>query len=98
MNNKDQIKREKIIFLRCDCNCSMFVIDKTRWSDGETSYNISVQDSRYDHNHTTIWGRIRSAFKILFGKPVYYNDVYIDSPEKFEEFVKQINDLCADNI
>ena len=96
MDNKTQIKQEKSIFLKCDCSCSMFVIDKIIWSSGEVNYNILVQDSRYDHNNTTIWGRIKSALKILFGKPVYYNDVYIDDPEKFAEFVKQINDLCAD--
>ena len=98
MGNKIQTKREKSIYLKCDCNCSMFVIDKTIWSDGDISYNILVQDSRYDHNYTMVWGRIKSAFKILFGKPVYYSDVYIDNPEKFTDFVKQINDLCADTL
>ena len=74
----------------------MFVVDRTIWNDGEISYNITVQDSRYNHNNTTIWGRLKSAFKILFGKPVYYSDVYIDNPEKFAEFVGQLNDLCVD--
>jgi len=32
--------------------------------------------------------------KFLFGKPVYYSDVYIDKPERFIEFVKQLNVLC----
>jgi len=74
----------------------MFVVDKTVWEDGEINYNISVQDSRYDHNYSTLWGRIKSAMTILFGKPVYYNDVYINEPEKFREFVKQLNTLCVD--
>ena len=74
MNNK---KNETTVFLRCDCGCSMFVVDKTELDLGETYYNISVQDSRYDHNYSTIWGRIKSAMKILFGKPVYYSDVFI---------------------
>ena len=98
MYNEIKIKREKSIYLKCDCNCSMFVIDKTIWSDGDISYNILVQDSRYNHNHTTKLGRIKSAFKILFGKPVYYNDVYIENPEKFAKFVNQINDLCTDTL
>jgi len=91
--NKVSDRQETRIFLKCDCGCSMFVIEKTVWADGEINYNIAVQDSRYDHNNTTIWGRIKSAFKILFGKPVYYNDVYIDNPERFVEFVGQLNDL-----
>ena len=94
--NQTSNRQEKSVYLKCDCGCSMFVVDRTIWNDGEISYNITVQDSRYDHNHTTVLGRIKSAFKILFGKPVYYSDVYIDNPEKFAEFVGQLNDLCED--
>jgi hypothetical protein len=72
----------------------MLVVDKTVWEDGDIDYNISVQDSRYDHNYTTLWGRLKSACKILFGKPVYYSDVYIDRPDKFKEFVEKLNELC----
>jgi hypothetical protein len=32
--------------------------------------------------------------KILFGKPVYYSDVYIESTEKFKKFVEDLNKLC----
>ena len=74
----------------------MFVVEKTEWDDGDVDYNISVQDSRYDHNYTTLWGRIKSAAKLLFGKPVYYSDVYIDDHEKFKEFVGQLNSLCLE--
>jgi hypothetical protein len=60
----------------------MLVVDKTVCDDGEVDYDISVQDSRYDHNYTALWGRLKTAMKILFGKPVYYSDVYIESPER----------------
>jgi len=89
-------KKETFVFLRCDCGCSMFVVDKSEWEDGEVYYNISVQDSRYDHNYNTLLGRIKSAMKILFGKPIYYSDVLIEEPEKFKGFVKQLNELCMD--
>ena len=69
----------------------MLVVEKTIWDDGDVDYNISIQDSRYDHNYTTIWGRIKSAMKLLFGKPVYYSDIYIDKPEKFKDFVEKLN-------
>jgi len=46
--------------------------------------------------HTT-WGRIKSAMTILFGKPVYYSDVYINDPKKFREFVEKLNKLCLVN-
>jgi len=89
MNSKDTT-----IILKCDCSCSMLVVEKSEWEDGEINYNISIQDSRYDHNYTTLWGRLKSAMKLLFGKPVYYSDIYIDKPERFIEFVKQLNILC----
>jgi len=90
-------KKETFVFLRCDCGCSMFVVDKSEWEDGDVYYNISVQDSRYDHNYNTLLGRIKSAMKILFGKPIYYSDVLIEEPEKFKSFVKQLNELCEDS-
>ena len=89
-------KQETMVILKCDCGCSMLVVEKTVWEDGDMDYNISIQDSRYDHNYTTLWGRIKSAMKILFGKPVYYSDVYIDKPEKFKEFVENLNKLCQE--
>ena len=89
-------KKETSVMLKCDCGCSMFVVEKTEWDDNEVNFNISVQDSRYDHNYTTLWGRIKNAAKLLFGEPVYYSDVYIDDPEKFKEFVGQLNSLCLE--
>jgi len=94
MNNK---KKETTVYLRCDCGCSMLVVDKTEMDLSETYYNISIQDSRYDHNYTTIWGRIKSAMKLLFGKPVYYSDILIDEPEKFKKFVEDLNKLCPES-
>jgi hypothetical protein len=90
-------KRETSVLLKCDCGCSMFVVERTVWDDGEINYNITVQDSRYDHNYTTVWGRIKIALKILFGKPVYYSDVYIGEPEKFHKFVAQLDALCSED-
>jgi hypothetical protein len=58
-------KKETTIMLKCDCGCSILVVDKEEWEDGEVDYNISVQDSRYDHNYTTLWDRIKSAVKVL---------------------------------
>jgi hypothetical protein len=89
-------KKETTIMLKCDCGCSMLVVDREEWDDGEVNYNISVQDSRYDHNYTTLWGRIKSAAKVLFGKPVYYSDIYIEEPEKFQGFVEKLNELCLE--
>lgn len=44
------------IILPCECKCCMFVIEKTIWEDGSIDYDISIQDSRYDHGYNTLWG------------------------------------------
>lgn len=86
--------QDSMVFLKCDCGCSMFVVEKSVWDDGDIDYNITVQDSRYDHNNATLWGRIKGAAKILFGKPVYYSDVFISNdPDRFKSFVQEINAL-----
>ena len=88
--------QETSVMLKCACGCSMLVVEKTVWEDGEIDYNISIQDSRYDHNYTTIWGKFKSAMKVLFGEPVYYSDISIESPEKFKAFVEDLNKLCLE--
>ena len=89
-------KKESEVRLKCSCGCSAVVVEKTEWEDGDIDYNISIQDSRYDHNYTTVWGRMKTAAKILFGKPVYYSDVYINEPEKFKNFVNDMSRLCVE--
>lgn len=91
-------RKSKIIILPCDCKCCMFVIEKTQWEDGDISYNITVQDSRYDHNINTVWGRLKRAAKVLFGKPIYYNDVHLEGVERFEQFVQEMQDLAKTDL
>ena len=89
-------RKETMEILKCDCGCSMLVVEKTLWDDGDIDYNISIQDSRYDHNYTTVWGKFKSSMKVLFGKPVYYSDVYINKPLVFKNFVEKLSRLCED--
>ena len=86
-------EKSKMIVLPCDCKCCMLVIEKTVWEDNDVSYNISIQDSRYDHNYNTVWGRIKRAVKIPFGKPIYYNDLYLEGEEKFHKLVGDMKEL-----
>jgi len=91
------VKKEKMIVLPCDCKCCMFVIEKTIWEDGDISYNITVQDSRYEHNYNTFWGRVKRAVKALFGKPVYFNDVHLEGEEQFIKLVSDMTELTNYN-
>lgn len=87
-------KASEMIIVPCDCKCCMLVIEKTAWEDGDVDYNISIQDSRYDHNYNTLWGKIKRAVKILFGKPIYYNDVYMNGEEPFRKLVDNMERLA----
>ena len=91
-------QKSRRITLPCDCKCCMLVIEKTSWEDGDINYNITIQDSRYDHNYKTLWGRIKRAAKTLFGKPIYYNDVHLEGEETFQQLEEDINDLAKSNL
>lgn len=91
-------KKSKMITLPCDCKCCMFVVEKTKWEDGDVNYNITVQDSRYDHNYNTLLGRIKRAWRILFGKPIYYNDVHIENENVFRDLVRDMENLLEEEM
>lgn len=84
----------KLLVLPCECKCCMFVVEKTLWEDGDINYNITIQDSRYDHNYNTVWGRIKRAASALFGKPVCFSDVYLDGEDTFKKLVKDMSELA----
>ena len=92
------IKRnQKTVTLRCECigQCAMLVIDKDIYDDNEIGYHISMQDSSYNHNYNTIWGRLKRACKALLGKRIYYNDICVDNPQNFINFVGELNELIG---
>lgn len=57
-----------------------------------------MQDSRYDQNFNLLWGRLKRATKILFGKKIYYNDVHLEGTERFNQLVKEMTDLANDDL
>ena len=81
--------------LKCDCACSMAMIEKTRWSDGDLDFSISIQDSRYDHHSTTLWARLKNAFSLLRGKTVYYSDVVLNEDD-FKKWVWRLVELSEE--
>jgi len=90
-------RKEKNVILPCDCKCCMFVIEKTVWEDNAISYNVTVQDSRYGHNYNTFCGRLKRAIKALIGKPVYFNDVYLEGEERYKKLVSDMTELISFN-
>ena len=85
--------KRKMITMLCDCRCSMFVVEKVVWDDGEINYNLSIQDSRYDHNCNSIWGRIKRAIKALTGKPYCFNEVLLSGKDGFHNLINDMEVL-----
>jgi len=71
----------------------MFVVEKRRWANGDINYGITIQDARYDHRFNTAWGRLTRAAKILFGKPIYYSEVFLQGEEEYGKLVAEMTDL-----
>lgn len=85
------------IILRCVDGCCTLVIDRYNYN-GEIDYNISIQDSNLYSEYNTFLGRIKRAAKILFGKPIYYNDVWITDKNKIKELSEKLNSMVRDDF
>jgi len=77
----------------------MLVVDKGKheWPNElpEIYYNICMQDSAFGVSPNTVFQRLKRAFKALFGKGVYYNDLYLNGEEQMIEFRDALNELIA---
>ena len=83
-------------FVRCDCGCCWMVFERVEWEDGDVDFNVSVVDSRYDHKANGLLNRIKRAAGALLGKPVHFNDVYIQDPARFGELVDALQAMRVD--
>lgn len=85
------MKDKKIITtIPCDCRCCMIVVEKYEFDD-TIEFGISTMDPYY-RSYNGIVVRIKNAFKVLFGKPIYYNSAVI-SHDKMEEFVNDLVEM-----
>lgn len=82
--------RTRVIHVPCDCRCCELAVTKDVFEDGEAFYDVMVQDSRYDHKANGVLNRVRNALKVLFGKKICYNDVFIPDDEHFDAFLDQL--------
>lgn len=88
-------RNERYVRVKCDCRCCAVEFSRTDWDNEETVYNIATLDSRYDHNVNGPIGRLRRAFGVLIGKPVYFNDALL-SQDEFDALLKALTDLRSD--
>lgn len=89
---KEEQMKKSYVRVPCECGCSTLEFMRVDWDDNTTYYNVCVLDSRYDHHVNGIIDRLRRAFGVLFSKPVYFNDVCLDS-ESFHTMVDELDAL-----
>jgi hypothetical protein len=91
------IEQRDIVELDCDCGCGRAVVERVDYTDGDTLFDVSFQDSRYTY-HSGVLERMKNAGKLLFGKPIYYSDVCFDSIERFRDWVNALTLLTAPHV
>lgn len=82
------MKNEKDIYLRCDCHAETVVFSKYDWQDGDVDYEISIEDAYCCGDYMGIKGRFKRAWKAFLAKPLCYNSVYCEDPERMRKFLE----------
>lgn len=71
------------------------VVKKFVWCREDVNYSLCIEDSYYDSNINGIFGRIKRAIGVLFGKPVAFNEVFIDDDDAFDRIMDEFAELRA---
>ena len=90
------MKNTKDIYLRCDCHAETVVFSKFEWQPGDIDYEISIEDAYCGGDYMGINGRLKRAWKAFWAKPVYYNSVYCEDPERMRKFLQECLDSMGD--
>lgn len=89
----------KDIYLRCDCHAETVVFSKFEWQHGDVDYDISIEDAYCCGDYMGIKGRFKRAWKAFWAKPIYYNSVYCQDPERMRKFLedclKSMDEECS---
>ena len=84
------------VSLRCDCLCTMVVVDKfINEPDESAAYNISFQSSCMKWGFHSLSERLRAAWSALKGSPYPYADVWIEDEKEFAEFVQKLKSMVG---
>ena len=75
------------VYLRCDCGAEAAVFTKYEYEDGDTSYDISVEDDYLGGDYKGFFGRIKRAWKAFIDKPIVYSGIFCEDKEKMRKFL-----------
>lgn len=90
------MRNNKNIYLRCEDNAETVVFSRYDWTDGDTDYEINVEDSYCGGDYMGIKGRFKRAWKAFWAKPVYYTGVFCSDKERMEKFLRDCLDLMEE--
>lgn len=80
------MKQERI-YLRCNCGSESAVFTKYEYEDGDTSYDISIEDDYLGGDYKGFFGRIKRAWRAFWDKPVVYSGIFCDDKDKMRKFL-----------
>ena len=85
---------EKSVFLKCDCHAETAVFTRFDWNSiDKTDYEISIEDSYCGGDYMGIKGRFKRAWKAFFAKPIVYNAISIQDPDRIKKFLQECLEL-----
>ena len=83
------MKNEQNVFIKCDCNAENAVFCRYEWNPGDVDYEISIEDAYCGGSYMGIKGRFKRAWKAFWAKPISYNAVYVQDPERMKKFLQE---------
>lgn len=90
------MKNNKNIYLRCEDNAETVVFSRYDWTDDDTDYEITIEDSYCGGDYMGIKGRFKRAWKAFWAQPVYYTGVFCSDKDHVEKFLRDCLDLMEE--
>ena len=99
-NSTQKVRRGFTFPCELERRC-MFVFEKEREKYGETEYMeylISVQDYKTIKTSYPLWDKAKRACCTFFGKPISFNNSYIEEISRFKELVEAMQGLLESAV
>lgn len=83
----------KSLYLRCDDKAETVVFTKYTGKDGDTDYEVTIEDSYCGGDYMGISGRFKRAWKAFWAKPIYHTGIYVQDESRIRKFLEDCLDL-----
>ena len=83
--------------IRCDDNSEAVCFHVYSWDDGDTWYEINVEDSYCNGDYVGIKGRFKRAWHAFWAKPICYSGICVTNGERVRYFLNECLSLVDSN-